>query len=356
MQETNTDSTRALASIQLVDSVKKHTGADTLELTTILGWQVVTKIGEAREGAKIVYFEVDSLLPADAPWLLKSIKEAIDSRKLTSHYRVKTIKIRGELSQGLITPLENFPSDFSSMEIGTNLTSLLNIKQYEAKCERQATSPKVKVKEGSFIPFPTFLLRKTEEVRIQSYPKLLKELTGRPYYATLKLDGASASYLINPQTQEFMICSHNRVCRKDDFNTIAKPYWLIALKYKIEEKLRINPNLAIQGEICGPKIQKNLLGLTEYDFFIFNIIDLRTSSRLEFPTMISLCQDVLALKHVPIEEASDDFRYESIKSLLIKAEGLYSETKNQREGLVFRSKDQAISFKVINNEYLLKHQ
>jgi RNA ligase (TIGR02306 family) len=125
--ESNSDSKRKLASVQVVDALIKHPNADTLELATILGWQVSVKIGEVKLGQLVVYCEVDSLLPAHADWLPQAVKDRIKTQsKDLKFFRVKTIKQRGELSQGLIVSSLPMVAD---LPVGTDLTEKLGVEK-----------------------------------------------------------------------------------------------------------------------------------------------------------------------------------------------------------------------------------
>lgn len=388
-KETNTESDRKLGSIQLVDSIEKHFNADSLEIVTVLGWKVVTRIGEVKKGDKVIYCEIDSMLPGDAEWLPPAVKGRVEKQKDKKWFRVKTIKLRGQISQGLIIPIVKSLSDkFNNIEInadltdfgitkiinlrgqiseglivpiikslsdkfnniGADVTDLLGITKYEPPA--LGGKYKNKIKDGSGIKFPAHLLGKTDESRVQSKPKLLKALQGKEYYMTVKMDGTSGTFVIDPETQELLVCSRNLVRPKPD-NLSVCPYWYIANKYNIKSKLENYPHLAIQGEICGPNIQKNLLKLGDLKLYVFNIVDTVRKTKLGFLEMLGLCSE-LDLETAPIEEFGDRFDYD-IDELLEKAEGTYKNTKSQREGLVVRSIDQNISFKVINNRYLLKH-
>jgi RNA ligase (TIGR02306 family) len=349
--ETNTDSTRKLASVQVVTNISNHLNADSLAIATVLGWKVVIRIGEVEVGEKVVYCEIDSLLPGNAKWLPPAIAKKVTNQKNKKWFRLKTIKIRGEISQGLIIPISYFDPDIinPNLDIGTDVAELLGIEKYEPP--NLTGNYTHKGKRGSRVPFPTHLVSKTEEHRIQSRPYLLKNIKGKEYYMTVKLDGTSATYLIDPNDDKFLVCSRNLVRPTD---TGLCPYWKIANEYNIEDKLRnYNLPLAIQGEICGPNIQKNPLNLSETKFFIFNITNIKTGDRLGFLDMLAVCED-LGIDSVPIEEFGDRFDYDSINELLEKAEGKYNKSKSEREGLVIRSIDQSVSFKVISNKYLLK--
>lgn len=375
-KESNTDSNRKLASIQIVEHIEPHNNADSLELATVLGWQIVTRIGEAKIGELIVYCEIDSVLPNEE-WLPPAVKDRV-AKSNRDTFRLKTIKLRGEYSQGLIVPLVvDMPFDTTKItkeDVGKDVTSELGIVKYEPPALSGAYAM---YQTNSRNPFPTHILDKTDETRVQSVPKLFKLLQHKPYYATVKCDGTSVTFFIGLpslfetdsgdeseiQTDpmktsmlepELIVCSRNQIRHKPQ-NLKVCPYWYIAQKYNLEEKLNKVPHIAIQGEICGPNVQKNLLGLKDLELFVFNVVDLREPKgrKLPYNEMMAMCK-YLELKTAPIEETGDSFEYESIKDVLGAAEGKYPKSKRQREGLVFRSKDQRISFKAINNRYLLR--
>lgn len=357
--ETNTDSTRTLASIQRVVDVRPHPNADSLELVDVLGWQVCEKLGTVKKGDMVVYFEIDSMLPGNAKWLPEAVKKRIEKQADKSWYRIKTVKLRKEISQGLIIPLNllhnarcpTLETDFHKLYVHIDVTDVLGVKKYEPPA---LTGLYLQNKTNNNVKFPTDLVQKTDEQRIQSNPALLERLNGLKYYATVKYDGTSGTYLINPDTGEFLVCSRNLI-RKKPADLSQCPYWYAAHLHNIEEKLKRNPNLAIQGEICGPNIQKNLLNCKKLSFYVFDITDIKTQKKLPMDELIKTCKQ-LGLEMVDIEEVGDSFDNCSIKELLEKAKGKYKNTKNHREGLVFRAQDQSISFKVINNEYLLRQK
>jgi len=355
--ESNTDSTRKLASIKEILSVTKHPDANSLELVMIEGWQIVTRIGEAKVGDKVIYCEIDSMLPGNAEWLPPAVKARVDEQNDKEWYRLKTIKLRKEISQGLIVPILPSCKELMGMkeyDIDTDVTQELGIKKYEPPVFSGSYSHnhtnKIKVSN-----FPTHLVNKTDETRVQSCVKLFNLLFSNPYYITVKCDGTSGTFVIDPATNEFLVCSRNQIRPKpDDVNTC--PYWKVAIEYDIENKLRsLEGVYAIQGEICGPNIQKNLLNLKNTELFVFNVVDIRDKRIVPFDDFIKITKE-LKLQTVPIEEAGDGFAYNDIKALLHAAEGKYKGTKNPREGLVIRSKSCDISFKAINNSYLLKYE
>lgn len=359
MQETNSDSNRKLASIQIVKSIEKHTNASSLELCTILGWQIVTRIKECKVGDIVVYCEIDSVLP-NAKWIPEAIKKKIsESNKNT--FRLKTVKLRKEYSQGLIIMLDkSMPFDISVItedDIGMDVTQQLGIIKYESPALKMTNINQERI--SNFCKFPSELLQKTDETRVQSNPKLFKLMQKQAYYASVKCDGASASFVIDPcmtsnnekDSTKLLVCSRNFI-RERPIDVKSCHYWYIAEKYYLKEKLSMVPDFAIQGEICGPGLHKNLLGLKDLELFVFNVVDIRDKKKLSLKDMLIFCKK-MDLQTVPIEEVGDSFHYKSLKDVLDKAEGLYKHSKRHREGLVYRSQDQSISFKAINNRYLL---
>lgn len=354
--ETNTETTRKLASIQRVDVVDQHPNADRLELLTVLGWQVCEVKGAVKSGDIGVYCEIDSMVPGDAPWLPEAVKQRVSQQADPLWYRIKTIKLRGQLTQGLFMPLTQTLTDTlkaqgCQFEVDENVTHLLGIDKYEKPA---FTGQFAAGSRNGGIPFPSHLLDKTDELRVQSNKKLFDMLQKQPFYATVKMDGTSFTCVRDPDTSELLVCSRNQVRPKPD-NIDDCPYHQIAVKYNLDTILTEHPDMAVQGEICGPNVQGNKAKLTELQLFVFNVVDVPSRQGLSFDNLVNWCQKV-GLPMVPIAQVGNSFEHESIKQVLSDAEGFYPGTKNQREGLVFRSQDQKISFKAINNEFLLQNK
>jgi RNA ligase (TIGR02306 family) len=339
---------RKLASIQEIKFVKEIPNADVIECVGVLGWECVSKKNEFKKGDKCIYFEIDSILPEidEFEFLRKSCY-----RKDLKKFRLKSVKLRGQLSQGLALPISVFPK-LNNLEVGTDLTEVLNIEKYEPPIPAQI--------QGDARSF-SWPIEKTDEIRIQQNDeyKFIENLTGNPYYISLKLDGTSCSFILDRE-DEYHVCGRNYSYKK----TNSHSFWKISEKYQIENKLKefknkFNINLALQGECVGPGVQKNKLGLKDIDFFVFNVVDIQ-KGKFHIDEAINVVQN-MGLKFVPILERGENFNYSQIE-LLKKAQGKYREHfpesfKNQeREGIVIRSLCGKISFKAINNDFLLSEQ
>lgn len=333
---------RNLVSIQVIDKLDPIEGADSIERAQILGWGVVVKKDEFKVGDTCVFFEIDSILPKEATWA-----KFMEAR----NFRVKTVKLRGCLSQGLALPISILPDRSTNYELGEDVTDALGVVKYEPEIHASISN----VAKGNFPPD----VPKTDETRLQGIVKILDELKTVPFVATVKLDGTSATYI--KRSDELQVCSRNLMLKQSD-----SAYWKLAEKYDLANKLP--EGFAVQGEICGPGIQKNKLGLKEADFFVFNIYEIDVGHYLSHHEIVEFCYK-WGLKTVPTvfivdESGLGSFEF-TLENFLEKARGFYDGTKNRREGIVVRSlwerrsktlRGARFSFKVINNDFLLKDE
>lgn len=335
---------RKLASIQKIKSLEPIEGADAIEKATVLGWQLVVKKGEYKVGDLAVYCEIDSLLP-DRPEF-----EFLKPRGM----RIRTIRLRGQVSQGICFPLSILPEDIEPKE-DLDVTEILGITKYEPPIPAYL-SGKVKGKFPSFIP-------KTDETRVQILQKVLDKYQGVSCYVSEKLDGSSATYFI--KDNEFGVCSRNMELYEDDENS----FWKVARELNIEEKLRsINKNIAIQGELIGEGIQDNKLRLRGQTVRIFNAFDIDRFEYYPYQEFLDLMEK-LDLPIVPIMEA--DYKLENdieaivkkatVKSLICKdvwAEGIVIRPHLEKMDLLLSIESfntGRVSFKAINPEFLIKY-
>jgi RNA ligase (TIGR02306 family) len=230
---------RKLASVQTMSELLPIDSDQSLEIAKVLGWQVVVEKGVYKVGDLIIYFEIDSQLPEDR-WC--EDMQFYD-------YRVTTTTIAGVISQGFIRPI-NTLKNHENYKVGDDVTETLDVTKYD---EEEKTTSRVDAGE-----FPMHLIPFTDEPRVQSEPKYLDVFAGKAYVASIKYDGTSGTYLLNPDdTDELWVCSRNKIVDPKKKND----YWQIAETYKIKEKLQKYPDYAVQGEVYGPGIQKIYLEL-----------------------------------------------------------------------------------------------
>jgi RNA ligase (TIGR02306 family) len=339
--------TRKLASIRKIDSLTPIEGADAIECATVGGWKVVAQKGLYKEGDLAVYFEIDSWIPFElAPFLSKG-KEPREFEGIKGE-RLKTIKLRGQLSQGLLMPLEEACKNIDSeLFEGLDVSFPLNIIKWEKPINAQLAG----VCKGNF---PT-LIPKTDQERCQN---LVKEIVsaneaGMKFEVTEKLEGSSMTcYLIEG---EFGVCSRNMDLKQ----TAENAFWKTAVRDNVEEKMREQFRLsdfAVQGELIGPGIQGNIYNLKDTMFCIFDIYDIRRGEYVDPVTRRAMVNE-MGLTHVPIlahqAEMYDTLGITDIPQLLKFAEGKSTLADTEREGIVFKQVNGGMTFKAISNKYLL---
>lgn len=375
---------RKLAHIEKIEWIRPVEGADKIDLCGVLGWQcVIAKKDNFKVGDIVVYCEVDSVMPEKPEY------EFLRERK----FRIRTIKLRGELSQGLILPLsilgKNRPAILS---IGDDVTDLLEIRKYLTPTEKEEISEAFRQAATEKNRFKKFMMRyhwyrkwrlthkqrskfpywisKTDEERIQNMPRVITNFADEKVYVTEKLDGQSATFTgqlmpffkmfdgkvlsflnwIFPPKYNFIVCSRNLVVGKDSL------YWQMAKKYDLENVLKKNPNLTIQAEQCGPKIQGNKYGLKENDIYVFNIINHKDNYHFDYGEMESFCQ-TNRLKVVPYLYCCYLGDFIDVPGAVERSRGQSKLADVPREGIVVRvikKGKKVLSFKCINPDFLLK--
>lgn len=337
---------RKLASIQYIHHITPIKGADKIECVHVLGWQCVANKGQFKAGDHCVYMEVDSFLPICKQFEFLKSNSYKKNEILGEGFRLKTMKFRGQISQGLVQPLSILPE--GNYKLGEDVTALLGVRKWEM--EERVTNGGTVVGD-----FPDGIA-KTDELRVQSYPELIEEFKAiKGYYISTKMDGTSMTMYW--RDGHFGICGRNYEYADNDKCSM----WRYAHENGIPERIAESklPDIAIQGEFCGAGIQKNRLKLVKPEWYVFTVIDLKSHRRLPLSRMRELCK-ILKLKMVPVEEEREMFEYSSVEMLLERAKGKYDSGMN-KEGIVIRPIEPVysktiegpLSMKVLNNDYLL---
>lgn len=330
---------RKLATIRVVNETRPIAGADLIELAVVDGWKCVTKRGEYSPGDAAIYCEIDSFLPVrdEFEFLRKSSLKEMDGRE---GFRLRTVRLRGQVSQGLLVDPKVLGRDF---QIGEDVTDELGIVKYEAPIPASLGGTVL----GSF---PAFI-EKTDEERVQNLAGDYDSFVEKQFYVSEKLDGTSFTAFAKDDV--FGICGRNWQLASDETNS----HWQFAKKQLLSERLLgLGRNLAFQGELIGPGIQKNRYDIKERTVYMFNVFDIDASTYLDKSEMEAVC-DELGLKTVPlIGQFSVPAEIDDILEL---AEGKSElNSKTEREGLVWvhGSGCDRISFKTISNKFLAKYE
>ena len=404
---------RELVYTVTVDAIDPLPGYDRVESAHVGGWRVVTRKGVFKPGDIAVYFEIDSKVPAEEPFMFLEAK----------HFKIKTQKMCKSISQGLLMSLDDFCVDgkvpqwvadirkkIANGEDATHipLTAILKVTystaednarkanvtddKYKKMAQRKpqifkrpwakwlmkrAWGRKLmflffgRKKDKSKTAFPTKFpyIHKTDQERVENMTWVLDDKT--PLIKTQKCDGSSGTFILERLGRkkfEFYVCSRNvrqltpdQKCYYGD-----NYYWEVAIRYDIENKLKDylmkHPELDYvcwQGEVCGPGIQGNPHSLSHLHLFCFHMID---SEKGKYDIReAKKIWDEYEMESVPIVCDSyvlpNDF-----EELKRDATGYYDPSvcegkdKCAREGFVYyRITDPNFSFKNVSQEYLLSH-
>lgn len=372
---------RKLATIEQIKELKPIEKADRIEVAIVKGWECVVKKGEFKEGDLIVYVEVDSILPEKPEF------EFLRDRK----FRIRTIKLRGQVSQGLVLPLSVLQGKTNIIpEVGIDVTDLIGIKKYLSPSEqaefreqeRRIREDKNKLRKFMMSyswfrrifskvkqkGFP-YWVTKTDEERIQNMPQVLEQFADKIVYITEKIDYQSVTFTgkmiprfegglgkLLPKKYKFVVCSRNLI--NNNKNSL---YWQIAEKYNIEQILKENPSLTIQGEQGSSKIQGNKYNITEPTMWIFNVIDHEKGYYYNYNEILAFCR-----KHslIPVPLLNKGIKLSELATTveeIVKESKGYSVLNKEipREGIVVRCIERGnkvLSFKVVNPEFLLNYE
>lgn len=389
---------RKLASIVAIESCEPIPDTERLSVATMKGkgWKVVTGRDEFHKGDEAVYFEIDSFLDANNEryaflndrCLRKFVSKS--GNVLREGIRIKTCKLRGVVSQGLLMPLDKFPEirnritafdgkDFLILDpehegqdnpcielVGADVTSLLKVEHYDEVKEQLQPQSGNAMSADAKGSFPSSFIPKTDEERIQNLGDWFDSMKGRKWQVSVKADGTSCTIAYSPKIdfeEPAIVCSRNLRLKKPTEDTATVPiYWQMAYKYnilgKLAEALVGGMEYAVQGEIVGPGIQKCRNKELEALFKCFRIYDIAHQKFLNPNETVAFCKE-FDIPHVEVLETDYPFfdNITNMEDALKFAEGKTKEG-NEREGIVCKTCDDGeyASFKIVSNKYLLKQE
>lgn len=377
---------RKLARVVLIDSIHPIEGADRIELAMVGGWQVVVQKGLYVVGSKAVYFEIDSLLPVDRPVFAdlanigSKFQFVIDG---VQYARIKTVKRMKQLSQGFCVPATEVSVEH--LPVDTDCTKALGVIKYEAQAEKESIAGGVGVKTGtSALGFPRFI-PKTDQTRLQNIPVQFNQARdkGELFEKSFKLDGSSLTVFMK---DKMLGCASRNVgfrlqTENKGFVQVFKDYVQrvkqrgtlfvkVATQWKADDNqftqaaeesgantalVLVGRNLAIQGELVGPSIQKNFEGVDKNTFFVYDIYDIDAQAYMLPKDRQEFCERH-KLQHVPLGSPHAVTLPVDVAAALEDADGPSGLKGKYREGFVYKSMERDFSFKVISNTYLLKEE
>ena len=330
---------RKLVTIATIDDVQPIPEADRIERVRVRGWWCVARKGEFKVGDPAVFFEPDSFLPIEPEFefLAKGgTKKMIINGEEVNGYRLKTVFLRKQISQGLALQTSVFPK-VAGLPVGEDVTSLLGVLLYEPPLDASLSGEAFGVVPGT-IPH-------SDEERVQNLTPWLDEYRGRMFTVTVKIDGTSTT--VYRMDDHFGVCGHGIEWKDTERNT----YWRVAKQYGLQDKMPVG--YALQAEMAGEKIQGNRMILKGQDLFVFYVWDIQKGEYLLWDEMEKFVKE-LGMKTVPLYERHFTLGH-TLEQLLALSDGPCPlNEKVLREGLVFRLDEPGpkISFKAVSNQYL----
>jgi RNA ligase (TIGR02306 family) len=300
-------SDKNLATIQTITDIQPIPNADAVEVASVMGWKCVVKRNEFKIGDKCIYVAIDTLVPETPQFEFL--------RK--THFRIKTCRIRKQLSQGIVFPL-TIIQDQQEWVDGQDVTEVVGIRKYEKPIPANMAG----IIKGSF---PSYI-SKTDEINVKSIPAIIDEIKGKEVYISVKCDGTSGTF--GCFNGEIDVCSRNLSLKETEGNV----YWEMFHKYNMKKMFDTVGNFVIQGECVGEGIQKNPMKLKGHELFVFQVYDIFNAKYLDYADFLNFCK-AWNLQTVPIEKVCIfDF---TLEQLAVMAQGNYS-SGSRREGIVIR--------------------
>jgi len=238
------------ATVETISEIITHPNADSLEIAKIQGWQCVVRKGEFKAGEKVVFIPIDVILP-DAPW--SAFLKRGDKR-----IRLKTIKLRGEYSQGLVLNANVLPGGGEGLLEGDDVGEILGVIKYEKELHGPSSAGS-NLSGDILCTFPTDLAPKTDEDNALSNKR---NVLRHDCVATLKLDGSSGTIIVE-NGKILHVCSRNMSLRESDTNA----FWVAARKATFPSYF----TGVVQGELMGPGIQGNQLAEKTPTLYVYQI-------------------------------------------------------------------------------------
>lgn len=343
---------RQMAYVEEILDISAIDGADKIEVARVKGWEVVVPKGEFRRGEQVVYFELDSALPLEDSRFshLASRGSRIINDK--PYHVLRTIRLRGVYSQGLVMPVHEFASEIDMVQFMnthhpewvSTLDTEIGVFKYEPPVP-QSIGGQI---AGGFIDgIPKTDAERVQNLSVDQYNQLLER--GR-WVATEKIDGTSGTFYHDPEVGIRASSRNWELMRSEE-----QVHWKMVDKYDLQNLIPVG--WVVQGEVAGPGIQKNPLALKEVSLFVFRVLD---EERRDVPRI--LWPEVLRLWAAPIYE--DLVLPPTIEKAVAQVNGIKSLVSPGRltEGVVWWDKDGRDfpylgrpGFKVISNKFILKN-
>ena len=347
-----------LATISVIQEIQPIEGKDRIVLTTVENYHSIVQKGEFKPGDKVIYVYYDAILPVRPEF--EFLRKRCWSEKLQG-FRIRPMKMGGAISEGLVLPL-SLLSGGASLPLGTVVTEALGIRRYapELQPPRQDTRkrwwmryPAIRkairlfgyIKPHLADGYPSLIPKSDEENIERCWDRISS--SDCEYIITEKMEGCAAMYVLG-KGGRLHSYSHNREAGDSGcWREIARKLDIRSRLRKLRKQIR--RHIAIEGEICGPGIQKNIYHFPEFRFFLYSAYDADTGKALTYTELCSIAA-IMGIEQVPFIRRGKAL--ENVETMLADVEGLSLHGKDiPCEGLVWRTEDGSVHFKCKSRSY-----
>lgn len=366
---------RKMATVREVDEVTPIKGADRIEVCTVGGWNVITRKGEFAKGDLAVYLEIDTFCPVTVEplaFLAERGTKTMDKGgdRFEGHV-LKTIKLRGVYSQGLLLSPGAFGiSDVEAKELCESeerVDERIGVWEYERPIQSYGTRSMARHIKN---PFDRTVAPVTDAERIQNCTQIWPYLRRTEMYATVKVDGTSMTMLFDSRYEKLRLFSHHREIDFTYEDSVAGTSYLAAKRQGIVDFCETHPDITVQYELAGPKIQHSITDRPTC--FVFAVWKRDTMRKYTYQELVDNGWDALVKSHVPVLDM-DVSGHDTVFGVLHEIDDLRDQiTRGRRdEGVVFHVTGQGstsdygwnsvrmrlapnMEFKAVSNSYLAK--
>ena len=354
-----------LSTISVIQKIESIPERDRIVLATVENYKVIVKKDEFQVGDKCIYVYYDAALPIKPEF--EFLRKNSYSKKFDV-FRIRAMKMAGVISEGLVLPLDILPEDKRNLKVGTVLDDILGIKSWEdltsneVFCNTQESNKKKTLfqKLMKFKWFRRIFGNRYERNRRLAFeypcPKSDEENIEKAwdgvqgstetFYLTAKAEGSASTYVI--RKNKLLCFSHNFFNDSGCWGKVAKIYDMKNALKKINKHFKTS--VAIQGEICGPGIQKNIYELPDYKFYLYGAYDIKTGRRMNIDELNTIAEigkldQVISLGTSKMLGSVDEMLENAVRP------SVYNPKLPYEEGIVWRNYTGSIHFKCKSRPY-----
>ncbi len=250
--------------IETIESINPHSNADKLEIAKMkgLGFQFIVPKGQYSVNQKVLYFPIDAVLPPDIQARLGLVGKLSGSQK----DRIKTVKLRGEISQGVVGKLDSFIGLVDETMTPEKITEVLGVTKYEP--------PAIPCKNANLYALP-FGLTIYDIEGAERNSEIVQLLMEQKVIVTEKMEGSNFSISYDGNSLYVNQRRHTIIPKEGEEDhtwwKVAKSQGLVDLVKTLQSEFGENSVVTLYGEMVGPAIQGNIYKFPDHRVYLFDM-------------------------------------------------------------------------------------